>query len=169
MFDILQKTLTGYEIIPIGPDNYADAWDVYATNHDFFMLTGDKPASKEGILASLHQVPNGFDLSGKCFVMLKQNGRVVAVTDLFAGYPTGDCLWLGLLLIHGDMQGRSVGSTIVKGIIDAGHTCGFTSIKLGVIDANAKAAQFWQSLGFVQTGTSGNILVFSRSIDENTN
>jgi len=169
MLNELQRTLTGYEIIPMTADNYANALEVYATNHDFFMLTGGKPASEEGILASLRQVPDGFDLSNKYFAMVLQNGQVIAVTDLFAGYPTEDCLWLGLLLVHGDMQGRSVGSTIARSILNAARTRGFASIKLGVIDTNTDAIKSWQGLGFVQTGVSGNILVFSRSVDENTN
>jgi len=150
MLNELQRYLSEYEIIPITEDNYYDAVDVYESNQDFFLLTEGKKASISGMLENINAIPNGFDIKNKYHVGLQQNGSVVAVIDFLVGYPACDCVWVGLLLVHGEFKGKSMGSCIVKALLSAARDTGCKEAKLGVIDKNTRGVNFWEKNGFVK-------------------
>jgi len=174
MLNEFRKFMDGYEVIPITIDNCSDAEAVYNSNQDFFLQVEGKEATKTGIIESVTAVPDGFDLKGKYFIGIWKNGAMVAVLDFLAGYPVSDCIWIGLLLVHGDLKGQSIGSTITTAIFNAAKSVGYTEIKLGVIDRNLKGIKFWLNMGFVQIGTSSTtlrgapceIVVFGRQLLE---
>jgi len=128
--------IDGYDIIYITKANYEDIWEVYDTNPKRFIAMGGKVAEKTGILESIDQTPQGFNVSNIHFFGIWQNGQPVAVVDLLLGYPRQDCLWIGLLLVHSDFHGKGVGSVIAKSIIQASERAGFAGVSLGVIKGN---------------------------------
>lgn len=150
-----------YDIVPITQENYAIARDVFSTNPDYFALFGNA-ANDESILAAMCAVPDGFDISGKYFAALCQNGAAIAIIDLLADYPDTKDLWLGLLMVHGGMLGKGVGNVIINGVLQAASLTGFDNIHLGVIEANTDAIRFWNKAGFVHERTSGDVLIFSK-------
>jgi len=70
MLDILKQTLTAYDLIPVAETNHADLHELYADCQDDFF-------------AALLNIPAGFDLSRKHLYGLWQDGRPVAVIDLY--------------------------------------------------------------------------------------
>ena len=155
-----------YDVIQITDSNYTIAREVYATNPAYFQLFDEATADDDSILSAINAVPDGFDIAGKLFAALCRDGDTVAVLDLLSGYPSKDDLWLGLLLVHGNMHGKGIGAVITNSVVKAARLAGFESICLGVMEANAGAIHFWQKAGFVHERTSGDILIFKRSVHE---
>ena len=164
----MRRTLMPYEIVVITESNHGDVWDIFNTNQNYFMVAHGKAADKGSVLYALSQVPPNFDVANKYFVGVWHGGKAIAVIDLAVGYPNPDCLWLGLLLVHGDLQGKSIGAKIADGIVKAAQMIGFGNIRLGVAEANIGAIRFWNKMHFVYLHTNSNILVYYRSIHETT-
>jgi len=172
MLSELQQILTGYEIHPITKDNYLDVWSIYETNQDFFMLTEGKEATPTGIIESIIAIPDGFSIENKYFISLWKDNNPIAVLDFLVGYPNSDCVWVGLLLVHGSLKGKSIGIEIMNAVIATTQTVGMKDIMLGVIATNTRGIDFWRKLGFVQTGVSNTtlrgedleILIFKRTV-----
>ena len=143
-----------YTIIPITAQTCEQVMEVFDSNREFFMLTEGEPATLASCRASASAVPPGFDVANKHFISFWEGKKCVAVLDFLAGYPGPDSLYLGLLLVHGDLHGAGVGQSIVNALLAAAKKDDFAQVQLAVIESNAKAIAFWEKLGFVQTGTS---------------
>jgi len=110
-------------------------------------------------------------MEGKNFIALWKDDNPVAVLDFLVGYPNPNCLWVGLLLVHGLQKGKSIGTEIVNAVITTTKTAGMKDITLGVIATNTRGIDFWRKIGFVQTGVSNTtlrgedleILIFKRT------
>ena len=143
-----------YETRPITKANCEQAMDVYDSNHDFFILTEGKPATVSGCLANIDAVPPGFDPQYKCYIGLWEQERCIAILDFLVGYPNPECLYIGLLLVHGSLHGKGTGRKIVTSLLDAAQKQGLNTAKVAVCTANSKAIAFWSSLSFAKTGES---------------
>ena len=158
MFCELRQFMDKYDLIPITVENYPDIETVYASNQDFFLLTEGQHYTKPGIVESITAVPEGFSLNDKIFVGIWRDGEAIAVLDILSGYPAAGCIWIGLLLVHGGIQGKSVGTIISTAIFSAAKSARYTEVKLGVIDTNVKGIAFWKKMGFVQVGVSSTTI-----------
>ena len=154
-----------YDVVPVTPENYTIAREVYATNPGYFQFFG-KLADDESILSAMLSVPDGFNIEDKFYAALCLDGKAIAIIDLLAGYPNKGDLWLGLLLVHGNMHGKGLGAIITNGVVQGAKWAGFDNLRLGVIEANTDAVRFWEKMGFVRERTSGDVLVFKRSVHE---
>ncbi|MCL2573873.1 MAG: GNAT family N-acetyltransferase [Defluviitaleaceae bacterium] len=162
------QTMPHYDIVSLTQDNYTIAREVYFTNPEYFAFFGGV-SDDESILNAMYAVPDGFDISGKLFVAIcdkNQDGKVVAVIDLLADYPNKGNLWLGLLLVHGDLHGKGIGAFVVDGVVKAASSANFDSIRLGIIEKNSNAIRFWEKVSFTHEGKSNDILVFQRGLHE---
>ena len=148
MLHQLTARLGGYGFEPITDCNYELYFEVYAANQAFFLLTAGKEASPESISDAISQTPPGFELKNKYFLGVRKNGAAVGVLDFLIGYPEKNCLWIGLLIIHGEMQGKQAGSEIVHALLNAAKAEGLETAQLGVIENNTRGMTFWQKFGF---------------------
>ena len=164
MLDEIRKQLDEYEVIVITEQNFEQVFEVYNTNQDFFLLTQGKEATIESSRNDMMAVPPNCNIHQKIYVSIWKNGDVVGVLDLITGYPERTCFWIGLLLVHGSLHGKRVGSRFVDAVLDAAREAGYKSAQLGVIERNTKAINFWQKHGFDVLRHSGDIVVMARGI-----
>ena len=159
MIDEIRKQLPEHEIVTVSEKNFEQVFEVYDTNQDFFLLTQGKEATIESSINDINSVSPNFDISQKTYISLWQDGSVVAVLDLLKGYPAQEDIWIGLLLIHGDLHGKKIGSRIITAVLNAAKIVGYRAAQLGVIENNVKALAFWQKQGFEKIRTKENIVV----------
>jgi len=150
----LKSGLSGYDIIPITRQGCEQVMEVFESNQDFFLLTEGKPATLSGCQANVDAIPPGFDIQNKLYIGFWTNNRCIAVLDILIGYPSPDCIYIGLFLIHGEMQGTGLGRKIIEALIAASKNAGLNSAKLAVVENNKKAIAFWKRLGFEEMGKS---------------
>jgi len=164
MLEEIQKRLSDYKIISIKKDNFEQAFEVYDTNQNFFLLTQGSKATMESSVNDIDALPPNCDMEQKIYVCICEQDKIIAVMDLIMEFPEKSVFWIGLLLIHGDMQGKKIGSKIVTAVLDAAKSAGYRTAQLGVIENNVMAIKFWQRHGFERFGQSDNIVVMARQI-----
>jgi len=148
----LIKNLSEYKIEPVTRDNYVEVGEIFATNPEFCLLSEGKEGGAENALKEIDEGPPEFNLDNKFFVSLRKDGIIIGILDFLNGFPTPDCMWIGLLMIHGNMHNKEIGSTIVKGVLKTAGDSGHRRVQLGVIEENVKALNFWQRMGFKKIG-----------------
>jgi len=155
---ILKSNLPEYSIIPITKQSCEQVMGVFDSNQNFFLLTEGVPATLSGCQANVNATPPGFDIQSKLYIGFWINNRCIAVLDMLIGYPSPDCIYIGLFLVHGELQGTGLGHKIIDVLITASKDTGFNNAKLAVIENNKKAVTFWEKLGFEKTGKSSTTM-----------
>ena len=164
MLEVIRKQLIEYEIAIITRENFEKVFEVYNTNQNFFLLTQGSKTTVESSINDIDALPPTCDVSQKIYVSICEQDKIIAVMDLITGYPEETTIWIGLLLIHGDMQGKKIGSRIVNAVLDAAYATGSKSAQLGVIESNTRAVVFWQKHGFEIFQQSDNIVIMARKL-----
>jgi ribosomal protein S18 acetylase RimI-like enzyme len=167
MIDELVKQLTGYEIKIITKQNFEMVFEIYDSNQDFFLLTQGKIATIESSIDDVVSTPPDFDLKQKIYIGIWENGKVIGVLDLLKGYPKQAYIWIGLLLIHGKLHNKKIGSKIVDAVIEASKIAEYEFIQLGVIENNVVGLEFWQKHGFSKVRVKDSIVVMEKRISNN--
>ena len=164
MLDEIKKQLIDYEITALTKLNFEQAFEVYENNSDFFLLTQGNNATIESSINDIEALPPNCTIEQKIYVGIWKNGKIIGVMDLIEKYPNEAAFWIGLLLIHGDMHSKKIGSTIVNAVLNAAEAGGYKSAQLGVIENNVGAITFWQKHEFDIVGHSENIVIMARRI-----
>jgi len=164
MLDEIRKQLAEYEIAIITKQNFEQVFNVYNANQDFFMLVKGEKATIESSISDISALPPNCTIEQKIYISIWKNGKVVGILDLIEGYPDKTSIWIGLLLVHGNIHGRGIGSKIVCAVLNSAKMSGYKSAQLGVIENNAKGIDFWQKHGFSIFRHSGNVVIMARSI-----
>ena len=162
MIDEIKKQLPEYEIVPITRQTFERIFEVYATNQDFFLLVNGINATIENSISDIDAIPPDTSVEQKIFIGIWEAGKVIGVLDLILGYPEQTSVWIGLLLIHGKLHNKKIGSRIVNAVLDAAGTAGYQSVQLGVIESNTKGMAFWQKHGFDALRYDENIVVMAK-------
>jgi len=126
--------------------------DVYDSNRDFFILTEGNPATLSGCIANVTAMPPGLDPKNKFCLSFWKDEKCIAVLDYLVGYPNSDCLYIGLLLVHGELRGLGIGHKIVVWLLEEYKN--LATVKVAVCIANLNGVKFWQKCGFIQVGES---------------
>jgi len=150
--------LMPYDIVPLTTDNYTIARDVYFSNQPYFQLFGNM-ADDSSIFATINKLPDGISQDNKLIAAICDEDEPVAIIDLIIDYPNKGELWLGLLLVRGDVQSHSKGKSIMFYTMQAAQEAGFNKISLGVHNKNPRAFRFWQKMGFYYERVSGDFLI----------
>ena len=152
LHETLQQALPIYDVVPLTQDNFADFCEVFDTNRDFLVKNYGKLVDEKGLLGAVAQLVDGFDPGDKYLAAICQGGRAIAVVDLLANLTAKNELFISVLMVRSDLQGKGFGATFAKGIITAARRAGFSRVTLGTDDS---AAKFWEKMGFVQERESG--------------
>lgn len=88
---------------------------------------------------------------GRC-----QRGRAWAITALQGGEPVGfgqlsqwtRCAEISDLIVSACHRGQGVGTEIINGLLEIARQQGFREVEIGVAEANARALELYQRMGF---------------------
>ena len=166
LYKALRKALPQYDVIPLTEENYADMCQVFDTNHEFLAAGYGRLIDEKGVAGAMLQLPDDFNPEDKYLAVLRQKGKAIASVDLLANSPTKGELYISFLVVHRDLQGKGIGSSITEGIIAAAKLAGFTRVNLGSFDYTA---EFWRKQRFIQTDKDNDFIAFHRSLNERAN
>lgn len=117
-------------------------------------VTGYPPGPSDA-LSLLMVRPESVDQSHKVVLGAYDGSALVAVVDLLRGYPTAECVFVGLLLVDGARQGSGVGAAAMAAVERyAAQWPEARRFRLAVVDTNASVLGFWRRMGFEATGES---------------
>jgi len=121
--------------------------DFCRQNTQFYEYCGARP-TKARVLDDLHVAPPGKDASSKYYVGFYDGATLVAIMDLVDGYPEADCAYIGFFMMNKGLQGRGIGSDIIREVCRYLGETGFRSIRLAIAEDNPQATHFWRKNGF---------------------
>ena len=104
--------------------------------------------SREQVNSDLHLTPPGVDLSDKYFVGFFKDGEMAAVLDLVDGYPEQDTAYIGFFMMNAALQGKQIGSGIIRDVCAYLKRAGKTAVQLAIAKDNPQANHFWEKNGF---------------------
>ncbi len=82
-------------------------------------------------------------------IKLKSGGKIVGYTVLYHGFPDEQTLWIAILAIHTDYQGKQFGQELIAQLLEeAKKLQSYTRLGLTVGIKNWPALRFWINAGF---------------------
>lgn len=123
------------------------------SDRDYTMRVFGRPPRDEDAHSILRSIPPGLAPESKTTLGLWEGDRLIGVADVVCGYPRPEVVYLGLLQIAPDHQGRGAGRTLRRAVVDrAVRDQGLTILRLSIVATNADVAEgFWRCLGYAPT------------------
>ena len=116
-------------------------------NPQFYQYCDAEP-SREQVLRDMHGTPPDTDPALKHYAGFFDGGEMIAVMDIVDGYPTPDTAYIGFFMLAKSMQGRGVGSAIVREAEGYLKSVGKTAVRLAINKGNPQSSRFWEKNGF---------------------
>ncbi|WP_295566372.1 GNAT family N-acetyltransferase [uncultured Holdemanella sp.] len=99
--------------------------------------------TRKSIESDMMTLPYNIDIKDKYYVGYFKNEKLIAVLDLIDGYPKKDIVFIGFFMIDINVQKNGIGSAIVNELIEYLTTLEYKKVRLGWINENPQAEQFW--------------------------
>ncbi|MBR4434734.1 MAG: GNAT family N-acetyltransferase [Clostridia bacterium] len=116
-------------------------------NTQFYEYCEARP-TKEQVLNDMSITPPGISVQDKYYIGFFQDDDLIAVMDLIDGYPKPDVAFIGFFMMKKALQGRRIGSSVIKECAAYLKTVGISAIRLGSDKANPQSTNFWKKNGF---------------------
>ena len=129
----------------------SDADDIlkFCEKNTLYYQYCDAEPSKEQVLNDLRIAPPGIEMADKYYIGFFREKQLVAVMDLIDGYPESDMGFIGFFMMNAALQGRGIGSGIIRDVCIYLKKLGKTAVRLGIAKDNPQATHFWKKNGFL--------------------
>ncbi|MHB9759698.1 GNAT family N-acetyltransferase [Streptomyces sp. BYX5S] len=129
----------------------AELAELYASNRDFFALSGDFP-DPDAITAGQVATALADELAapGAQVLLARVAGALVGLAVTLARHPdpADPDPWIGLLMVDARRHGEGHGRGLAEAVEERFRTAGAAGARLAVLDDNPKALAFWTALGY---------------------
>ena len=143
----LSKLSAQYEIRRLD-DSDADAILTLCRENTQFYRYCEAEPTREQVLSDLHITPPGVGMSEKYYIGFFQRSMLIAVMDLIDGYPEPDMAFIGFFMMRKELQGRQIGSAIIRETASFLKAAGKRAVQLGIDKDNPQSTHFWLKNGF---------------------
>lgn len=173
ILDYLKTQIEDYNIKKISENEYVELHALHKTNSEYYSYIQDHEVTLDESIEDTVALPPNIGSDSKFYIGFYNNDKLEAIMDYIEGYPSGKIIWIGLFMVDGNLKRRGIGRNIMSGFLGSISDSDFKSVQLGVIEANFKAKQFWESFGFNEIrrsaishedGSSINIMVMEKSL-----
>lgn len=86
--------------------------------------------------------------------LIISGNKYIGVVDFLENNSKDNCPWIGLLMVHKKYQSMGYGKKAYVSFENRLKQEGYNSVRIGVLEKNINAREFWSSLGFMFYGTS---------------
>lgn len=133
-------------------ENDIDAILELAKNNDIFFQYHPPMFTRESIIADMNALPPGKEMKDKFSVGFFEGDKLIAEMDLIKDYPQENTAYIGLFMVHGEYQGRGVGTQIITQALVALKEMGCKNARLAIDRGNPQSQAFWIKQGFSKGG-----------------
>ena len=136
------------------PDELRALQRVMESDEGFALrVTGHPPGSADA-QSTLMFVPEGKSPDDKVAFGVWVDDELVGLLDLLLRYPDEETVYVGLLQIDHDRQGRGVGAAACRALDRevAARWPWARRLRLSVVRTNDQVLGFWRRMGFTETG-----------------
>ncbi len=133
---------------PITEKSIELALEIINSNPAYNLLENGNP------LRSLEEVKKEFLNTFSDSYFIKQENMNIGIIDFLKNNPKDNHPWIGLLMIKGDYHSFGYGKKAYAFFEKKLKQEKFNDVRIGVLQNNLKAIEFWKSLGFIFYGNS---------------
>ena len=108
--------------------------------------------SEQSIKDDMNALPPNKEMRDKYYVGYYDDGKMIAVLDLIMYYPDAVTAFIGFFMTDVSVQNKGIGSSIINELCDALSGIGVLKLRLGWVNGNPQAKNFWHKNGFKETG-----------------
>lgn len=148
----MQRSITLRRLSPT-PASLALVQTVVDCAPEYSRLTCGASPAPDAAVTLFQALPPGKHFEDKHVFAVYRDAKAVGVIDLIRGYPSNPKATLGLLLITESCQGAGVGREayfLIEQVVRQWPE--IRSVRIGVVETNAKVLPFWLRMGFTATG-----------------
>jgi RimJ/RimL family protein N-acetyltransferase len=143
----LSKLSRRYEVRRMCDADADDILNLCRQNEQYYQYCGKEP-SIELVLHDLHTAPPDISSSDKYYIGFYDSDTMIAVMDLIDGYPAREYAYIGFFMMNKALQGRQIGSEIIRETCCYLKTAGFSAAELAIDKGNPQSTHFWKKNGF---------------------
>lgn len=142
-----------FRVSDLTPTHIDELSALVAGDGDYTMRVFGRPPSVDDARSILQALPPGIGPEAKSTLGLWEDDQLIAVADTVRGYPRHEVVYVGLLQVGPEWQGRGAGRTVHDAIVDRARKApGITTLRLSIVATNADMAEgFWRHLGYQPT------------------
>lgn len=122
-------------------------YEVTRKNIQYYQFN-EKENVIEDIARDLLVCPTGKKLSDKYYVGFFDGEILIAVLDLYDGYPDEKTAYIGFFMMKKEYQGKKIGTEIVSVLFTYLKIVGFEKVRLGYEKENPQSKHFWKKNQF---------------------
>ena len=140
-----------YTVRKLSDGDIAQILKLCKPNEAFYRYCPPEPGEKE-IRDDMTALPPHTKPEDKYYVGFFDGENLAAVMDLILHYPDEKSAFIGFFMLDIGLQGRGEGTAVISELAANLKKQGFTAIRLGWIEGNRQAENFWRKNGFTETG-----------------
>lgn len=122
-------------------------YEMCLNNQQYYQYCGKQP-SMELIESDLEITPPGFPFSHKYYIGFFCKDVLIAVLDLYDGFPEKDYAYIGFFMMNFDFQGKGIGSEIISDVTEYLKKNNYRVVRLGIDKDNPQSTHFWKKNQF---------------------
>ena len=147
MIDIT-KLSNQYNVRALKESDIDNILEIYK-EHTLFHQYSSRIPCREVILKDMYITPPKTDAKQKYYIGFYRGDELIAVLDLIDGYPSSDIAYIGFFMVKASIQGKQIGSLIIKEALDYLKTINKTAVRLAINRGNPQSTHFWKKNGFI--------------------
>lgn len=143
------QKIENYEIRNISELDLSDIQKLCNNCEDYYIMDEGKSASHDAGKMILEMLPPEKTYEEKyVYGVFKNNINLVGLVDIVKDYPEKDVWMLGLLLVDPSERKKGLGKLIHAEIVKLVKSESGKKIRIGVLENNKNALEFWMLLGY---------------------
>ncbi|MCT4632809.1 MAG: GNAT family N-acetyltransferase [Firmicutes bacterium] len=137
------------KLVMLTDKNISEIQKLCENTNDYFIMENGKGTSKEEYKEILESLPPGSSMEDKyVFGYYNEDGKLVGLIDIIAGYPNEGIWMLGLLIIDSMERNKGYGEALYREVEKFVKDKGGKTIRIAVFEENKNAFVFWNKQGF---------------------
>ena len=147
----IQKLIARFEVRKLKESDIHAVYKVMQDNPLYFQHCPPM-ATEQSILDDMKALPPRTTYDDKYYIGFFEEDNLVAVMDLILHFPNRETAFIGFFMLNKKVQGKGLGTEIIKECSETLKEEGYQYIRLGFVKGNPQSEAFWMKNGFIKTG-----------------
>lgn len=149
----------GLRTIELTPDRESDLQRFFEANPEYFFAVHGEPAGPNEAHEEIHgELPTGWSFTKKWLVgYLDAENSLVAMANVISDLLAPGVWHIGLFMVATSRHGTGEAQVLHQGLESWAVSNGASWLRLGVVQGNARAERFWQTLDYIEARTRGGV------------
>lgn len=151
--------IAGLRAVELGPEDEPLLQRFFEANPAYFLAVHGEPAGPHEAFEEIHgELPAGWRFTKKWLVgYVDETAALVAMANVVSDLLAPHVWHIGFFVVASARHGSGEAQALYRGLETWAVARGAQWLRLGVVQGNARAERFWESLGFVQVRTRSGV------------